>query len=405
MIRKLLHTILAPRHPWRKLNFSELGELYIASMLRDFALSLVGIFIPIYLFNNGFSVPDILFFFAMFYAFGMLGIHSMVGRLIARFGPKHVISFSFIPQIIFFMMLASLAEFGWSLWLLSFVARVSSSSFYTSFHVDFSKIKHSDHSGKEMGFMNILSKIAVVISPVAGGIIATVFGPQSILIVASVVLVIAVIPLMMSKEPVKTHQKFTYKGIGIAKMKRALLVNAFSNMENSLTIWLWPLYVGIFIFLNEPYLKLGIVTSLGVVISIFAALVVGKVVDNKKGYYLLQYSVIANSFVHVLRLFATGLKSVIFINILNEPITTAYRMSFMKGYYDSTDDHPGYRIAYIVLSENIMDCMRALVWAALGGVSLLYIDAQQQVVASGFVVAAIFSLLVLFQRFPALKKQ
>ena len=30
-------------------------------------------------------------------------------------------------------------------------------------------------------------------------------------------------------------------------------------------------------------------------------------------------------------------------------------MAFMKGYYDSADDYPEYRIAYITLSENVMD--------------------------------------------------
>ena len=80
-------------------------------------------------------------------------------------------------------------------------------------------------------------------------------------------------------------------------------------------------------------------------------------------------------------------------------------MTFMNGYYDSTDNYPGYRIAYITLSENIMDGLRSFVWAGLGLAALYFTNSQQAVVASGFIIAAIVSLLVLFQKFPTLKKQ
>ena len=76
----------------------------------------------------------------------------------------------------------------------------------------------------------------------------------------------------------------------------------------------------------------------------------------------------------------------------------------MSGFYDSTDDYPGYRIAYIALSENIMDAMRSSFCAIIGVAMLCFADVQQAVVASGFVAGAVISFLILFQRFPTLKK-
>ena len=405
MLKRLLYIILAPHHPWRKVSFSDLSELYISSMLRDFAQSMVGIFIPIYLVNNGFSVADALFFFALFYAFGLFGVNEIIGRCIAWFGPKHVIGASFFLQVLFFLMLASLPDFRWSLWQLALSARIASCAYYMSFHVSFSKMSHGEHAGKELGLISIASKIASVAGPFAGGIVATFFGAQSIIIIATLVFGLAIIPLLASGEFVKTRQKFTYKGIPIKKMRRTLIVNSLSNLENGLTIWLWPLYVGIFIFTTEPYLKLGIVSSIGAAVSILAAIMVGRLIDRKKAHELFTWSVIINSGVHVIRLLASSFRGVILVNILNEPTTTAYRMTFMNGYYDSTDNYPGYRIAYITLSENIMDGLRSFVWAGLGLAALYFTNSQQSVVASGFIIAAIVSLLVLFQKFPTLKKQ
>ena len=49
--------------------------------------------------------------------------------------------------------------------------------------------------------------------------------------------------------------------------------------------------------------------------------------------------------------------------------------------------------------------LRSVVWAGLGVAALYWPNDQKTVVASGFVLAAIVSLLVLFQKFPALQKQ
>lgn len=374
-------------------------------MLRDFAQSMIGIFIPIYLVNNGFSIPDALFFFALFYAFGLLGVNDITGRCIAWFGPKHVISASFFLQVLFFVMLASLPELHWSLWQLALIARIASCAYYMSFHVSFSKMKHGGNAGRELGLINIVSKVSGVAGPVAGGVVATLFGAQSIIIIAALVFGLAIIPLLSSAEFIKTRQNFTYKGMPIKKMRRALIVNSVSNLENGLTIWLWPLYIGVFIFTDDPYLKLGIVSSIGTAVSIFAAIAVGRLIDRKRVHEMFTWSVIINSMVHLVRLIATGFRSVILVNILNEPTTTAYRMAFMNGYYDSTDNYPGYRIAYITLSENVMDLFRSTVWAGLGVAALYFSNAQQAVVSSGFILAAVLSLLVLFQNFQTLSKR
>ena len=358
-----------------------------------------------YLYSHGYGIPDILFYFATFYAFGAFGLNGVVGRLIARFGPKHIIGTSFFLQMAFFVLLASLPEYGWPLWLLAFIARLAGSCFYLAFHVIFSKIKHSERGGQELGFMSIVSRIASFVGPIVGGVVATAFGAQSIFIVAAPIFELAIIPLVISREPIKNQQKFTYRGMPIRKIRRALAVSAFSNLENSLTSWLWPLYVSIFIFANKPYLKLGIVSSIGTAVSITVAFAAGRLIDNKKAHELLSLSVIMNSAVHLLRLLAVGLKSIILINIVGESITTSYRMTFTKGYYDSADDVTDYRIAYIVLTETMTSGLRSVVWAGLGVAALYWPNDQKTVVASGFVLAAIVSLLVLFQKFPALQKQ
>lgn len=405
MLRKLLHKLLKPRHPWRQIGFSELSELYIVAMLRNFSLSMVGIFVPIYILQLGYPLSDVMLFYTIFYSSGVLGINELTGRLIARFGPKHIMRISFVVHIVFLIMMATLSIYYWPIIFLAVTFRISSVFYYLSHHVDFSKVKHHDHGGKELSYLNILERIGGVTGPLAGGVLATFFGGQVIMFVAAGMLMCSMIPLMLTGEPVKTHQKFRYRDLNFKKAKRALFISAVINTENSIALWMWPAYMSAFIFVSQPYIKLGIVTAIGLSVSILAALVVGRLVDNKKGYELIKVGSIANSLIHVSRLFVTNITGVIFVNTMHDSASVASRMAYFKGFYDSTDDFPGYRIAYLTLSENAMDLMRSIVWAGLTIAVLVFSNNQQTVLKIGFLIAALCSLLVLFQRFKALEKQ
>ena len=158
MVASAFKRIKKSGHPWRKINFSELSELYISSLLRTLAHSMVGIFIPVYLVANGFSVAAVIFYFAMFYGFGLVGVNEVTGRLIARFGPKHIIGSSFFLQIFFFVLLASQPSHHWPLWVLALTARIASCAYYMPRHISFSKIKHKDRGGKELGLLEAAAK-------------------------------------------------------------------------------------------------------------------------------------------------------------------------------------------------------------------------------------------------------
>lgn len=67
MIQKIINTLLEPRHFWRTVGFDELSEIYTSQMLRSLAASLVGIFVPIYLYKIGYSLVAICFMFLIWF--------------------------------------------------------------------------------------------------------------------------------------------------------------------------------------------------------------------------------------------------------------------------------------------------------------------------------------------------
>src|SRR3989344_2909785 len=88
------------------LNFlinRELSELYATMAIKGFALSLIGIFIPIFLLERGFSMAEVGSFYIIQSAF-MIIFSLFAAKFIERYGVKHSI-FASIPLLILFYYL------------------------------------------------------------------------------------------------------------------------------------------------------------------------------------------------------------------------------------------------------------------------------------------------------------
>lgn len=400
MIRKVLHSIMAPRHPWRKVTFTELSEMYLAVFLRTVALTMVGVFVPLYLLKNGYNFTDVLGFYTLFYIFGMC-YDIVVAHLIARFGPKHVMRVSFLLQVVFSLLLANLQSIPFAVPILAVVASLASTMYFMPYHVDFSKIKHTEHGGKELGFLQVMERIASIIGPIGGGLLATFVAPQAAFWAAAAAMFFATIILMLTPEPMQTHQKLRFHGLKLSKEWRDYTSFAAICVDGTATISLWPVYLAAVVFAGGAYVKIGGVASLSVLVAVVVAVPLGKLLDNQRGHLMIRYGTAVNAIIHLSRLSVTGITGAIAVAGVNEPVTLVYKMAYLKGYYDAADDHPGYRISYITAHEIVADAARAFFWLTLVVASLFFTPFVT--CALGFCIAAAASMLIRLERFKAIR--
>lgn len=402
MIKKIIYRLLERRHYWRYIDFSEMAELYTSMLLRTLGLSLIGIFIPIYLYKNGYQIDEIILFFVVMFAVRL--IYSVpVGWLVGKIGPKHVMLLSTLMQIASLLQLLTLVEYGWPLWTIAVTWSAALSMFFIAYHVDFSKVMHIDHGGKELGYMTIIDRAGNILGPLVGGVIATVFGAQYTIAGAIVILTLAVVPLFLSAEPTKVNQSITFRHLNYRRLIYDFSSWSGSAVESMASQLLWPLFVAATIFTVNVYASIGLVTSIGMVAAMFAAHGIGKLIDKRKGGILLKWSTIASVCAQLLRPFVTGFGGVALMNSVTDFTASGYRLPHAKGFYDRADSLPGYRIAYIVMMENAGDIVRVIMLLALWGVALTWGGVVALKV--GFIVAGCLTLLVLTQRFPALKQR
>ena len=405
MIDNIIHTFFGNRHRFRHMTFDELSELYTSMMLRSLAMGMAGIFIPVYLYQHGYAIWQILFFF--FVTVTSQAIFTIpAAKQVARIGPKHTILISYILQVaaltglVYIESLYASSMAGYL--LLAALYGLSNTMFFMAFHVNFSKVKHHKNGGSELGWLYIMERIGAVSGPLAGGVVAYLFAPEYTFVIAIFLMLLAALPLFLTREAVKVNQRISFKKLKIDEIKPDAISFSAITLENAVAIVIWPLFLGVIVFQGNPYIQLGSITSISILISILAARSIGKITDNKKGRQLLRFNASINAALHLFRPFTSGYPMALAINLVNDGVTPGYRMPYFKGMYDAADDHPGSRIVYVAILEEFGAVSRMLFFG-LSALAAYFIYADRVFFAALFAVGSLSSLAIMLERYPALK--
>lgn len=406
MIKRLIYYFLERRHFWRYVSFSELAELYTSRALRIMALSMANAFVAIYMYQNGYGLTFILFYLAIYCLVrGFMAWPS--AHLIGRFGPKSMTMVSNLAYVPALVCLSVVPEYGVAAIAAFGLFQAFSSELYEiCYMVDFSKVRHDDHTGKEMGYMTTVENVAKSISPLAGGVIAMFFGPQATIITAAFFFAIAALPLMLSPEPTRTHQRIIFRTMPYKKIWRGSIAFAARGADILVSGSVWSLMVAIVVFGtsgNVVYMQIGALASLTILVAVISAHVVGLLVDRRRGGLLLQIGVIGNALTHITRPFVMTPVGALTINVVNEAVSTAYHMPLIQGAFDMADRLSGFRIAYLSVMSAASSVGATLLALAGGLVSL--VATELLTLQSVFIMTAAMSLLIMAHGLPALGKR
>lgn len=402
MLNKIVHALARKRHPWRTMKFDELAEIYTSMSLRSLAFSLIGIFVPVYLYEKGVSLPEIFFFYGLFFILRVPSSY-VASHIVGSIGPKHTIAISNIVFIVFLGMLLSFTTASWPLWLVATFFTVANAMFFVAYNTDFSKIKDSEHGGKELGWLYIFERVGGALGPVVGGLLAAVFAPELTIVFAIAVFIVSLIPLFLTNEPVRLHQHITYKGFPLRRHAADFVSFSAFDILHLANTTLWPLLMAVFIFTEGTYAILGMVVGASLAVSIIGAYMFGRFIDSRRGGSLLVFGVYMNGVLNLCRAAITTSGGAVATTLLGEPINLAYRMPMTKGFYDAGDSEEGYRIVYFSLMEMLNGIIKSLYCFLLWSACHFYDPVS--VLRVSFILAAVVGPVMLLQRFPALSRR
>ena len=382
-----------------------MAELYTSRLFRLMALNLISGMVGIYMYQLGYRVWEVMLFFAFYFAMRGL-VATPAGYFVARVGPKHAMLVSGILYIPGLLALSQLEGSGVAVLGIFAFLQSSAVALYTiAYLVNFSKVKHGEHAGKELGFMYIVEKLGSGLSPFLGGAIAYLFGPTMTMWVACVIFFLSAAPLFYSPEAVMTRQHISFRGFNWRATYRQFIAVGSAGADQVSSLGVWALFVAVAVFgtsNNAVYAQIGGLTTIAFASSIIFSRLYGALIDRRKGALLLKTSVLGNSLLYVLRPFVSTPVGVVMVNITNEAVTSGFNMPFLKAQFDMADQLPGYRIVYMTLMELSVSIGALLASMVLFGLTYTLGDVRGLQV--GFVVIAFLVLPIMSHRFPALQE-
>jgi len=380
-----------------------MARVYVSMMLRNLAIALTGIFVPIYMMQIGYSFIDICWLIIVYFGVRIVYSDLLVGKITAYLGPKRTMFIGYLATSISMLLFATQEIFWWPIWFLGCFWSMMHGMVAIPFNVEFSKIHNRSTEGSQLGYLHALEKIGHVIGPLAGGIIATIFGGQYIFAVGLVLLIVAGIPIIRTAESVKTRQKMNLSKLNFKKYRRNILTRALAGVEITMTSPMWQIFIAMTILTpGAVYLGISMLESISVAVAIIASIVIGHIVDKRHGRTLLRIGAVIISFFNVFRMFIGQYIPALLVNIGHEVGRAANSIPRQKGFFDEADSADETRIAYVVVAEYIDSAFKFVAWLVILAIAVYFGDLTA--LMAGFAIASVMGLATMGERYKALNK-
>lgn len=317
------------------MDHKEVKLFYASISIFTFANSMVGIFIPLYLFEKGYSLSFIILFFVLV-QFSRLIFLPISAWLSSTMGAKKVIGFSFVGSIIFYLVLDKIGYLSNGFYLGALIYGAVLAFHFLPLFVHLSRMSPNNNRGKILGKLNIYLAIAGASGPILGGIIISSYGFSAGFLAVIVLLVPAILLLLLTPE-ISKIRKINFGLINIKKIYPDLIANGFLNFQLFLSPVVWSIFI--FLIISE-YDKIGLIQTISLFVSIAVFYILGIWVDKFDRKKVLLWASFISVFADLIRVFANSFASILFINTSAVAFGKAKKMAWETKIQEHMDREP-----------------------------------------------------------------
>ena len=270
--------------------------------LNGFAMSFVAIFIPIYLFNLGYSFQMVMIWMMihhstlLLFAFVTVKVSNKIGlvySLHVRFG---------LLLTYFLLLLFGLKDMPILFYIIPIISGAESAFYWIPLNILFVRNTKEENMGKSMSKFFVVPKALSMAGPLVGAFITIHYGFNILFAFAMFLLFFTFLPILSLKSE-KTNFIFSkekFKEIWY-KNKQYFVPEIIDNIaEDAMALWT------IFIFLQlASTLEVGIIGTITAVVSLFFTLTLGKLTDQWNKHKLIKIGAFLVSIVWFIN-FAVG---------------------------------------------------------------------------------------------------
>jgi MFS family permease len=370
----------------------ESDRFFISIAIRGFAFGMVTIFTPIYIYQHFNSLPCIFLFFAVAY-----GLYAVLvpfgGQIMMKIGIKKAILISHIFFWGFYICLL-LLDISWIFILLSIILlAIGKIFFWPAYHVNFARVTETKKLGKEISKINFITALPGVLAPAIGGAIIYFLGYPALFTTVLCILFCSTIPLFLSPEIHQTYSDSfltSYKRIFKKRNRYNNLGFAFSAIESTINVYVWPLFLAISLV---GYLSIGSIATVSLIVSLLFILYMGRITDKANKTKLLLIGSILTAGAWIGKFFVISPISAFVAQGFYKLSRTAVGVPFQAIMYKRAEDKGEEIDEFIIYRDIVIAVSRCATFLILAGCTFFISGINLNVF---FVLAAIFSFGFIF---------
>ncbi|MBT4349341.1 MFS transporter [bacterium] len=310
MILKKLLSSFFPHHMKRQVR-----ELFGATILLNLALALVIIFEPIYLYQIGYSLQQIMLFYLIVYV-AYLVLMPLGGKFSRSKGYELGLFVGSVFYALFYITLFFIAIYPWLFFVAPIIFALQKMFYWPAYYADFARFSDDQEEGREISSFNIAISLVYIVGTVIAGFIITTWGYGALFFIASLIFLASNIPTLITRENFKPGS-FSYWGafkMMFDKKNRKALLAYFGFGEELVVLVIWPIFISIII---TDLFNLSILVSLATLVTMLVTMYIGKLVDSKNKRSILALGSSFYSFAWFMRLFVFNQFGVFFVDTMS----------------------------------------------------------------------------------------
>lgn len=378
----------------KKVVHGDLVGITWSKLIASMGLDLVTVFIPLLLISSGLQLWQVCMFYVGYAAF-KLAVNYPSARLINHYGARLGLIVGTGSTAVFMALLTWYVAAPGELWLLVLMAltmSVRNSFSWNSEHLFISRAMSMERKSRDLATIESLKRIVGILTPLVGGFIAALAGQVWLTALATVILVVALIPVWRIDKIAGGHVKddnlrYSLKFAPV----RDVVANFGFNAHVLVGVMVWPIYLAVFV---PDFRDIGIITTVASLVAVVILQFAGKRGDKGKSYRVLVEGTAGSSAVHVLRVLASSNPFTITVISALYDIVLGYQQNPWSSLYYAHARKGG--INYIMSMEIMGDIAYLLMFGVLGLIAYLTGDGAFFAVAFG--AAAILAWLCLLMR-------
>lgn len=352
-------------------------RFYLSSFLHDFGFSMTSMFVMFYLYQLGWPLPFVLGYLAVGSVFKSFFRHLAAWLMTAWRSQKLTLigSVLWVPFVVSLLALGGPGGWGYALLALVIILEAAShSAYYMAWDFNFVSFEDKEKTGRQISLTWIVGDISRILAPMAGGLIAQIWGFELSLVIAGSLMLLSVGPLLRLKsktrikDPARARRLLKPRGIwqSYRKMSQPRLWAFLLSNVAGLAVVFWALYLAIAVFADKAYGALGILFAASAIFSMLISWLVGRLVDRGRGHQVLVTSSLIEGLSGGLRWFVTGIPQAVAHNFLQQN-QSGHTLTLFQWYFDKTRS-PAERLSFFQAYAYIHDLAFVLI---SGGLAVL----------------------------------